>query len=224
MAAGSSYPVPGSYIDSDLIVVRYHGGSPCEVVTTSGEVTGFAANGQEVNLPKDLHKAIDSVSTQPGHQLSLYTWFGSTKSFAEAQGSLDLDPDTQVKKVKCETLEAPEPPPAPVSPCEVINMDGEVIGFAADGQEVKSTPGLTQGHRSGFHTDRIPTVALYLVRLNKLIYRGARQSRPRPEHPSQEDQVRGPYCARASTCSCLALRGDQHKRRNYRIYSRRPRG
>ena len=111
--------------------------SPCKIATAAGEVTGFAANGQEVKLPKDLHRRIDRVATQPEYQLSLYTWFGSTRPFAEAQGSLDLDPDTQVKKVKCEAISAPEPPPDPASPCEIVTAAGEVTGFAANGQEVK---------------------------------------------------------------------------------------
>ena len=116
--------------------------SPCEVETTDGEVTGFAANGQEVKLTQDLHRTIDLAATQAGHQLSLYTWFGSTAPFANVQGVLDLDPNTQVKKVKCEAVDATGPPPAPASPCEVETTDGEVTGFAANGQEVKLTQDL----------------------------------------------------------------------------------
>ena len=78
--------------------------STCEVVATDGKVIEFAANGQEVKLPKDWHKTIDLISTQVGHQLSLYTWFGSTRPFAEVRGRLKLDTNTQVKKVKCEAL------------------------------------------------------------------------------------------------------------------------
>ena len=107
--------------------------SPCEIVATNGEVTGFAADGQEVKLPKDVHKSIEQVATQSGRQLSLYTWFGSTTPFAEVQGSLELEPDTQVKKVKCDAISAPDP----TSPCEIVATNGEVTGFAADGQEVK---------------------------------------------------------------------------------------
>ena len=110
--------------------------SPCEVVDTDVQVTEFAADSQEVNLPKNLHKTIDLVSTQARYQLSLYTLFGSTTPFTEAQGDLALDPDTQVKKIKREALNAPELPPAPVSPCGVIDTNGEIIGFTADGQEV----------------------------------------------------------------------------------------
>ena len=107
--------------------------SPCAVVTTDGEMTGFPANGEEVKLPKDLHKSIDWATTQDEYQLSLYTWYGSTTPFAEAQGRLDLEPDTQVKKVKCEAISAPEPS----SPCEIVTADGDVMGFPANGQEVK---------------------------------------------------------------------------------------
>ena len=107
--------------------------SPCEIVTADGDVMGFPANGQEVKLPKELHKSIDWATTQAEYQLSLYTWYGSTTPFAEAQGRLDLEPDTQVKKVKCKAISAPEPS----SPCEIVTADGEVMGFPANGQEVK---------------------------------------------------------------------------------------
>ena len=64
----------------------------------------FAADGQEVKLPKSWHVTIDLASAQSGRQLSLYQWYGSTTPFTEVQGAMELDPGTQVKKVKCEEL------------------------------------------------------------------------------------------------------------------------
>ena len=133
--------------------------SPCEVMSTSGEVTGFAANDQEVNLPNDLHRTIDRVATQEGYLLSLYTWFGSTAPFEDVQGELDLEPDTQVKKVKCLAIDSPEPPTEPDSPCEVMSTNGEVTGFVADDQEVNLPNDL---HRT---IDRVATQEGYLLSL-----------------------------------------------------------
>ena len=139
--------------------------SACEIVNTDGDVMDFSADGEEVRLPKDWHRAIAQGLTQPGYQLSLYEWYGSTSPFAEVQGSMALDPGSQVKKVKCEALDAPapdpdpepspdpdpepspdpdpapspdpDPAPAPSSACEVVNTDGDVMGFSADGEEVQ---------------------------------------------------------------------------------------
>jgi len=49
------------------------------------------------------------------------------------QGSLTLKPNTQIKKIKCEVHDAPEP----ASPCEVVATDGAILGFPADGQETR---------------------------------------------------------------------------------------
>ena len=111
--------------------------SPCEVVDANGAITGFAADGREVKLPTSLHKTIDFASTQSGYRLSLYTWYGSTTPFTEVEGSLDLNLDTQVKKIACEALGSPAPLPTPSSPCEVVDTNGAITRFAADGREVK---------------------------------------------------------------------------------------
>ena len=81
-----------------------HPASPCEVVANDGEVMAFAADNQTVKLPKRLHKTLAIASTQSGYLLSLYEWYGSETPFEAVQGTLNLAPNTQVKKVKCKAL------------------------------------------------------------------------------------------------------------------------
>ena len=132
-------------LDEDITVVAVFEqlDSACEVVANDGEVMSFDASSETVRLPKRLHKTLNIAAAQAGYWLLLYEWYGSETPFEAIQGTVDLAPDTRVKKVKCEALEplppdpGPGPGPEPSSPCEVTASDGEVMGFDAGSETVK---------------------------------------------------------------------------------------
>ena len=88
--------------------------SACEVIHSDGRVLGFSYTGEEVNLDPEWHTSIKTARSMGGVRLSIYEWFGSTDPFHIIEGASNtITLGTQIKKIKCELLSAPEPEPEP---------------------------------------------------------------------------------------------------------------